>query len=313
MAKLLRNLEFADHNSVRRYPLAGTVTAKDVSGTFSLPDDFLVGLSLPVNWRMNVQPQRFLINRVTHSPAGITLFFGYHNGTSIQPVAKTVVPNTDSLQQYKQLPVVGLGEFGDSRGTLMIATLKSLRDQPVGDFAFDLAGAAIEPDCVRPDIRNVSGMRISSGNNTSELMTGVIRMAAGRNLRLTAELVDTGEWRVTLDAISGIGLTEACVCYTDLPPITNIGGQPPVGGRIDFIGNDCVDIVAANSAIAINDKCSQVCCGPDELLKLTSTLETFGPRLSTVENNLSKLDALITQINSMFLTSSLGDRGCQAP
>lgn len=313
MAKLLRNLEFADHNSVRRYPLAVTTTGKDISGTFELPNDFLVGLSLPINWRLSVQPQQFLLQRILNAPSGITLFFGYYNGSSIQAVAKAVVPNTITLPQYRQMAIVGLGDFADSRGTLMIGTLESIRDQPAGDFAFDMAGGALEPDCIRPDIRHVAGIRTSSGSNASDLLTGVVRLVGGRNIRLTAEQTDTDEYLVTIDAISGEGLTEQCICYVDIPPITNVNGLPPVGGRIDLVGNDCLNITAANSAIQLSDTCSQVCCGPEELLKLTATLETFGPRLATVENNISRLDALVTQINSLFLSSRLGDRGCQAP
>ena len=40
------NLEFLNHNAQRSYPLTADATKQDLTGSFVIPDDFLVGLDL---------------------------------------------------------------------------------------------------------------------------------------------------------------------------------------------------------------------------------------------------------------------------
>ena len=48
------NLEWLNHNSQRSYPLAEDATKTDITGTFTLPDDFILGLYFPIHAGLDV-------------------------------------------------------------------------------------------------------------------------------------------------------------------------------------------------------------------------------------------------------------------
>src|SRR6188768_4175894 len=72
-----RNLEWADHNSERRYPLCEDAGGKDLSGAFRLPNEFLLGLIFPVHWGMSVLPGKFFVRRISSQAAGYSITIAY--------------------------------------------------------------------------------------------------------------------------------------------------------------------------------------------------------------------------------------------
>ena len=73
------NLEWLNHNSQRAYPLAEDATKVDVTTDFTLPDDFIVGLYIPVQGTMNVDPSLFFLRSLAIFSTGYNLSIAYHN------------------------------------------------------------------------------------------------------------------------------------------------------------------------------------------------------------------------------------------
>ena len=309
MPHAYRDLEFVDHNSERAYPLASDATGADASGTFVLPKDFLVGLRLPINWRMNVSPQKFFLRSVLLRDAGCSLTFAYNGISGAVDVASVNIPLA-TASRYAQYTLSGLGDYSDSRGFVIISSVENLKKQPAGSFTFNFADARLEPDVIVPAIRNLSGLRVFSAGVESSLLTGVGRLTAGSNIRLTAEALGEGEHRVVISAISGEGLTEECVCYDDGDPVTSVNGIPPTNGGIALLGNNCFEVSAGEAAVIVKNLCSQPCCGPEDLVKLTEVAESLWSKSTTLENFLVTLEARSTATDMIFLGSRLGDRTC---
>lgn len=310
MANLYRDLEFYNHNSVRSYPLAESADGKDVSDTFALPDNFIVGLRLPINWRRSVQAHKFFLSKLTKRAAGYALTFSYQSDIGPVDVANVNVPASTGLR-YQQYQLTGLGDFEDTRGVIVIGTLVDIENQPAGTFEFDLAGGRLEPDTIIPDIRHVPGIKVSGPSGLSEIYSGVIRMAGGRNMRITPEVIAEGVVRLTFDAIEGEGLTEECVCYDSGEPIKTITGIPPVNGNIDILGNTCFTISTGQASLTFNDECSQPCCGPTELQKVTQQLSSFGSLFATLESRMTRIETRGDTLETTVLGARLADRGCR--
>ena len=135
---------------------------------------------------------------------------------------------------------------------------------------------------------------------------------AGRNTRFRPVIESGKDPIVNWDAIDGAGLTEYCICDEGLaPPIRTVNGIPPDGaGNFRFLGNDCLEIERGSNSLTLKDVCSEPCCGCKELEAVTSALESFGERATTLENFLVSLEARVTQMDLVVLGSRLGDRGC---
>jgi len=65
------NLEFLNHNAQRSYPLTADATKIDTTGSFTIPDDFLVGLDIPVSTAMNMESGQFFIRQLGLFASGI--------------------------------------------------------------------------------------------------------------------------------------------------------------------------------------------------------------------------------------------------
>ena len=62
-----------DQNSVRAYPLSEESTRRDVSDSYTLPDDFIVDMVLPINASLDYDPSSFYLSKVTVFGVGVTI------------------------------------------------------------------------------------------------------------------------------------------------------------------------------------------------------------------------------------------------
>jgi hypothetical protein len=307
------NMQWLDLNSARRYPLAYDATAKDLTGAFELPDDFIVGLYLPIHVSLNVQAHHFTLRRVGVYGTGYTAAIGYDNGTTITEVAAVSI---DRATHTFGKPYVlrGLGEFYDSIGQIVIGNLDAINQQPPGLWTFDLIGGRIEPDAIRPQIRGLSSMRVQNGDSLSDPAVGDIILRAGRNSRITPILVGGQDPVFVFDAIEGEGLNEECVCSADLTaatPIRTINKIPPTpDGNFTLLESDCVSLEPIENGLQIANSCSKPCCGCRELEIVTTAMENFGQQATTLNNFIVNLEARVTQMDQSVLASKLSDRGC---
>lgn len=307
----IRNLEWGDHNSERSFPLTVEATKADLSGSFVLPDDFLVDVRLSIGAGTNWQPNRLYIKSIGNYSTGFGIVIGY-SGDSEEIVAATANIARGAYAPYQYYRLTGVGEFLDAAGYVQLGKLAGIDAQPNGQFEFNIAGGQLETDCIQPQIRSISSLQIVNGSDTSDKIYGDIELVAGRNMRITAVTVGSLT-QIVFDAISGEGLNQECVCEgdPDAPPIRTINGIPgTANGDFRLFGNTCLVPEEITNGIRFNDICSEPCCGCEELETVTAQLEQFGRQATTLENFLADLQARVTQMDQVVLGSTLGDRGC---
>lgn len=306
----IRQLEWLNHNSQRAYPLTADSSRSDTSGSFTLPDDFLLSVYLPVHYGQSVVASKFFVKAVASYASGVSVTIGYDAVGGAVDVASAVFARSTHTP-YQMYALGGMGDFVDSRGHIVVGSLDQLDNQPAGMFQFDIAGGRLEPDCIRPFLRGVMSLQADNGVELSPKAYGNVRLQAGRNMRITAQVEVGQDPVIVFDAISGEGLTDACVCQDAAAPIKTVNGLgPDNNGNLQLLGDDCIDIQAAGNVITLRDLCSKPCCGCEELEAITAALEAFGDKAATLEKFLTNLDARVTQMDMSVLGSKLGDKGC---
>lgn len=307
------NLEWLDHNSQRRYPLADSASGQDVSATFTLPVDFLVELDLPVHAGLDVDPSRFFIWQLGVYATGFTVLVGYQPAVGDPVKVATAMIPRDSFAPNTPYALGGIGDYADTVGKLVIGRFVGIDQQPAGLFSFDLASAQIETDCIRPLIRGVSALLIASGAEISERLYGDIELVAEENMQITPVIVEGEDPQIRFSAIEGEGLADPCVCEgnEEGPPIRRINGIPATPtGDFTLLGGACLEWQGITNGLRAVDLCSEPCCGCRDLEAVTRDLESFGSKATTLENFINRLESAVTQMNQVVLGSRLNDRGC---
>lgn len=309
------NQEFLSHNANRRYPLADDAEAVDVTGTFRLPDDFIVELDLPVHAGMNVGPAGFFVRSVSAFAGGYGLTVGYQpaDGGDALTVATALVPRQGFVRNTV-FALGGVGGFADTVGKVVIGRLENIDEQPPGVWDFALETARLDPDAVRPIIRGVASLVCVNGDQRSVPLVGDVELRAGANIQLVPVVQAGQDPVVIINAISGEGTVQDCVCEGDAAlaqPIATINGTTPTAaGDLTITGNDCIQIEAVTNGIRIKDVCAQPCCGCAELERITTDLERFGQQAAAVEAFADRLGTAVDTMNMVVLGSKLNDKGC---
>jgi hypothetical protein len=305
------NQEFLNMNSQRAYPLFESATRRDLTGTFTLPDDFLLALHLPVHAGLDVDPERFFIRSVSVFAGGYNVAIGYDDGSDDPPVAATAVVARDTHREYDSYALPGAGDFDDILGKIALGGTAGIDLQPAGRYLFDRAGGQLDPDCVRPIIRGVSSISVVNGNERSPRLYGDFEFVSGTNMQIS--VVSAGDInQIRWDAIDGAGLTEDCACEENIgPPIRTINNIPPTpDGNFTLIGNACLEVLEAGNGLRLNDKCSQPCCGCPELEKLTRELAQFGDQAATLQAFTDRLQKEVYTMRDSLMASRLNSSGC---
>jgi hypothetical protein len=302
-----RNLEWLNHNATRSYPLTRDATRQDVTGTFKIPNDFIVSLYLSVPASLVTAPAGFHIKSIVAQTTGYKVVIGYQG----QAVATASISSATHTRNAAYR-LIGIGDYYDATGSIAIGDLANIDREPAGEFEFSEAAGQLEVDAIRPNIRNIVSLQLQNGQDLSDRITGDVILRAGQNIRLTSDM--TGAVPViTIDAIEGEGLIEECVCGEDeTPPIRTINGiQPTLNGDFILIGNECVEFEATGSGLRVNDVCSQPCCGCTELEVVTTALETLRSQIATIELFVGNLESKLSALDSALFSSSLGEGACK--
>jgi hypothetical protein len=235
------NIDWLTHNSQRRYPLAAQASAEDVTGSFKLPNDFLVEVRLAVPAFL-ATPASYTIKKIQAYSTGFSVTIGYWDGTQVQPVAAGSIPRaTHTL--YKAYPLRGLGDFYDVSGHMTIGRLENIDLQPPGEWEFNIEGGRLELDVLSPQIRGVTGVIVVDGSNISVPLTGDLVFRAGSNMSISVTQIEGEDPVITLSAIDGSDLNEECVCDgapAEAPAIRYINNIPAgVDGNFTLSGTSC--------------------------------------------------------------------------
>lgn len=306
------NQQWLSSNGQRSYPIASSASKTDLTGAFEIPDDFILGIYLPIHAGLNVQPGKFYISSLAIFSAGFRITISYDDDTDSPPVVATAVVPRATHVENNTYNLIGQDDFIDTAGQIVIGRLSTVLTRPPGEYAFDLEGTQLEADAVQPMIQFVSGMVLVNGNNRSSRLTGDIELVAGTNIQLTVTDAATANPKVRIDAIAGEGLNEDCVCdEITTEPIRTINGVPPTAnGNFTFLGGTCVNITAIDNGLKFIDECSQPCCDCPELTALTEELEFFGSEARTTQNFINRLTSNVDNMTNVILGSVLGDSSC---
>lgn len=303
------NSEWLSQNRQRRYPLAQDATAADLTGTVTLPDDFIVDLTWATHMTDDTDPSKYHLQSVSIFPDFYLLVFAYDDEAAVTIAidAGTHAPNTSYA-------ATGIGDFADNTVQITIGDLDNVSQLPAGRWEFALAAGRVEPSVIRPYVRGVTSLILRTGPtgaDQSEPLQGDIELAAGTNMRMTVSTVD-GRQRVRLDAINGEGLNEACDCAGTVigAPIRTINGIPPDNaGNFTFIPDDCIDFEPIDGGLRVKEQCATPCCGCEELQTVTQALQDLEVRMSGLQAMASQLSSAVQQLTTSVLATKLGTEG----
>jgi len=307
------NLEWLNHNSQRKYPLADDVSGYDsgAEASFRIPDDFIVQIDLPIHSAMEMDPAGFFIRQIVATGTGYSIVVAFQqNAVSAVDVAAAHIPVSAHTSEYKTYALGGIEPFDDTVGKITINSLAGISLQPAGLWNFNLAGAGLTPDAIRPIIQGVQSISVTQSTGIpSHKLYGDVELIAGDNISL---LVDGQE--IWISAIDGSGTINECDCEGDaaaLPCIKTINGvQPDNDGQMYLVGDDCLEIGEGTNSLNITDNCCAPCCGCTELESITKDLERFLQQQANLEIFVKELKTSVTEMNMTVLGSRLGDRGC---
>ena len=241
------NLEFLNHNAQRSYPLTDDSTKTDLTGSFVIPNDFIVGLDIPVSTAMDMETGRFFIRQVGLFSSGVQLIIAYdsQSESTIVDVAAALIP-ISGFSRNKVYALNGIDPFDDIVGKIVIGRIDNIQLQPAGLYEFNLNDTRLEPQVVRPMIRGITSVSVSNSvGSVSDRYYGDIELVAGSNIQLSV-VPGTTYTEIVISAINGEGTVSNCVCEgdaVDTPCIKTINGVAPTSdGNFNFIGDDCISI-----------------------------------------------------------------------
>ena len=306
------NLEWLNHNSQRAYPLAEDATQTDNTGSFEIPDSFVVALYFPVHAGLNVEPDQFYISSISVFASGYNVAISYNDGTASPPLVAAANIAKSTHTENTSYALAGSGSFDDSVGKLVLGNTDDMDAAGAGQYLFNYAAGKLDPDAIRPMLRGVSSISLIQGSDETEKIYGDGELVAGSNIRLT-RLTSGGTEFIQIDAIQGEGLIEDCICEGDetATPILTINGIHPTDqGNFTLLGNDCMTIDSISNGLSFEDVCSEPCCGCKELEAITQDLERFGSAATTLQNFINRLESEVNQMTATVLGSRLNDQGC---
>jgi hypothetical protein len=307
MSLSLLDLDWLNQNANRAYPLDEEAGGRDLSGLYALPKSFLVDFLWPVHAAFGQDCARFFLSSVTTAGETVRGTVSYSPSDDDEALAVGVFSVDRATHVRNRVyPVIGQGEFADSVGRAAVGDLADLYAEG-GSLVFDLAGGRLNPTCVRPNLRGVSGLIVENAGAAGDLLTGDVELVAGRGVRLA---VLEGN-RVRIDATSDESLREDCACDAAGLCVQTINGVPPdANGDFRLVGDDCLEIEAVSHGLQLLDRCSRSCCGCDELKVVVDAAASFGEQLNQLEIATQRLESQLANSVDNILASRINAAGC---
>jgi len=283
------HIEWLNLNANRRYPIYENSTCKDDNNFIELPDylitDFVI--TLPT-----ADEKEVYISKLIYS--GSTLIFTL-NIENEELSEINIDLNSHTIN--KSYKVEGKGDWKGARGVIVLGNLSNInKDIPQGSYSFSKEATMFEPCTVRPSLEGVTGLSVysSQSGSFSDLLTGVVELIEGTNIKLT--VIPGDPPKIRIDSLLTENFEESCACSAEHDkgePIRTINGVPPDShGNITIEATqDCMEITASGNKIKIDDVCSKPCCGCPEQEFLTR-------ELSLLKHDTNMLRQLAGQLQS---------------
>ena len=308
MAQGVLHVGWLNQNANRAYPLSEEASRRDTTDSYSLPDELLVDMVLPINASLDYDPSAFYLSKLTVFGTGVSMEFSYWTGAAASFVGRVTVDES-TFETNKTYYLEGQDDFEGVVGKLIVGKLDQVFIR-AGVVEFDLSGGRIESSVVVPDLRGVTGMRVLDGTDVGELFQGDVAFEPGANIRFTVS--DFGGVTVLqISAIDGEGTIADCECQGETPeagPVRTLNGVPPdTLGNINLIGDDCLQITpkATDNEVGITDKCSKPCCGCPELETLVEDQKRVRDQVQTLVNLASRLEAGIAVVETIVTAQGI--------
>ena len=300
------NLEWLNHNSQRSYPIADWATKKcNTDESIVLQDDFILALSMGISTEHTLDIEKFYIKTVQVSETGCGIIIGYED----TPVGITFVRQGTDITTSS---ITGLDGFEDIVGYIAVNPQSEIFKYLPGEYTFDWAGSALEPDCIRPMIQSIVSFQVKGGTTRY----GDIIFREGANVRLTSN-----NGTLIFTAVNPDGFVRKCDCSEDNTnnrPIVSINGvYPDEEGNLELIseneaeiktgrenpGKECVQLVNELNKIILDDTCSTPCCGCVEINALYQNLKDALDGAATMNRVLNELSNKQAQIELTYSTA----------
>lgn len=290
------NLEWLNHNSQRSYPIADWATKQCSESTdITLPDDFLLALSLGINACHSIDIDGFYIKSILVMDTGCSVIVGYND----KEVAVThIVANSDQMTYA----LVGLGEFDDIVGYIAINPHSNIMSGLSGYYNFTREATCLEADCIRPMIKSISAIQVENGSSLSSRMYGDIVLKAGANINIALDTEDDTSV-ITISAIDGSGFSALCECAENekMPPIRTINGiTGGENGNLTITGSNCLTVSSGTNSLTFQDTCAEPCCGCEELDALYENVKDMIDGATTLQNAIEDLASRQQQIELVY-------------
>lgn len=310
----LLNLEFANHNAVRAYPLAHTASGISVGETMRLPNDFLVAAAISVPASRGLATAGFHLNRVAAFGDSVLVEIGYASEGGSQVVGAAVVPIEDAVEA-REYGLAMRPAFASLYGVIGVWNHAAMRSIG-GSHAFSHEAGRLDADAIRTTPACVTGISVSSGGVRSKTFRGDVRLTAGRNARIRTSVDgSTGVTTIRFDAIDGAGTLEDCVCPGGAaigPPIRTINERPPDSqGDFTFQGGPCLTVQTTTAGLIFRNTCAEPCCGCEELQTLTDAAIALRNEVASVNAFAQSLAGSVEIMQTVVLGSRLGDDSCR--
>lgn len=306
----ISGVEWLNQNSLRAYPLHDEATRRDVSSDFTLPDDLIVDLTLSISFSSPQNPARYHLSEVAVFGHGIVLTISYTDDLDVTTTVGSVSVSAAAHTLNQSYFFYGVGpDFADVVGVITIGNLATTLALG-GAYAFDLTGGRLVPSVVRPDVRSVTHLYTTNGDDTSDPIYGAVNLVSGANVVLDLD-TDSSYNVITISVVPGENLQAECDCVVgglddrSLPPcIRTVNGVPPTeAGNLTIAGGDCLNITPHTAALRFEDSCAQPCCTAQELQILVTSINDLMTEirtdhflLSRLENKLGSLDSIVRTI-----------------
>lgn len=305
------NVQWLNENSQRSYPFAEHATKFDQTGTIQVPDDFLVELYWPVANVLGLKAENFFLKTLGIIGAGYLFELGYNDGSTRPPtVASTSIPVTATAENTRYA-LVGINDFDDSVGKLVIGRLDTIKTLPPGIYSFTPGGGALDPDCLHPIIRGVSSVIVEQGGQRSAKLRDQIVLQGGNNVTLTVLRPVAQPPIVRFDAVLDNTFTTQCDCEETVPPCIRTINDIPGDSHQNFtlLGDPCIEIDPITNGLKIIDECCKPCCGDPELQVVLSGMQSIRNSANTIASFQQRLDAAISQLQTNLALSGLKNCG----
>lgn len=289
--------EWLNSNAHRAYPFKEDTALNATNDTsINLPKYLFVDFIMTVVGAADITVR---LSQLSYAGGFLTAVFTDAANT----IVTTLTVNTNTHTANTAYPLVGQGDYEDARGKVVLGTLTTLAsDLPDGIYTFL---AELEPCTVRPDIRGVRSLQVGVLDNMSSPIGGIVKLLEGTNIRLTYLPEVNG---IRIDAIAGDGLNETVACTDgyELPqPVRFVNGRTAQDINIEGDGK-CIEVTTNGNVITIRDKCSQPCCGCNELEFITTNMQLLQSTISRLEPFAQLLNS---KLINMGMVITLNEKG----